>query len=463
MAVSHPADAVPSRTMKFLFRAVLLVALALPVLALVAVWLCFQDRPSVVRSVQLTPQDIENARRMIERQGSRTAGAGGRRTIVIGEQDLDLMLNYAASRYGNGAVRVELQSGAARLQASLELPHSPFGRFVNVDATLRETGALPRFDQLRIGSLPVPAALADWLLREGLRRFVATDRGELAADVVKGVRVAEGRLTVTYVWTDAVAERARSVLLSPAELERLRAYHDRLVDAAAAAPARVSLADLLPPLFRLAHERGARGDILRENRAALLVLALYVNGQGLAEIASAARQWPRIAPRRVTLAGRDDFPRHFLISAVIAAEAGSPLADAVGLHKEIGDSRGGSGFSFNDIGADRAGHTVRRGRGRLAPARGRARAGDRRGRPRKRLHARRRRSAGIHAGGRVRAALRRRRQPGLQQGDGDDRRARCVTPAAAVIVAAVAVGAGRVGVRAARALPAKLAGRCRIP
>ena len=38
-----------------------------------------------------------------------------------------------------------------------------------------------------------------------------------------------------------------------------------------------------------------------------------------------------------------------------AAEAGSPLADAIGLYKEIDDSRGGSGFSFNDIAADRAG------------------------------------------------------------------------------------------------------------
>src|SRR5262249_46081018 len=39
----------------------------------------------------------------------------------------------------------------------------------------------------------------------------------------------------------------------------------------------------------------------------------------------------------------------------IAAEAGSPLADAIGLYKEVDDSRGGSGFSFNDIAADRAG------------------------------------------------------------------------------------------------------------
>jgi len=340
---------------KLLARAFLLALFALPVLAVVAISMCFQDRPSLVRRAQLTPQDIENARRTIEEQDPRNARADGRRTIAVSEQDLDLMLNYAANHFGHGAARVALHPGTARLEASVEVPQSPFGRFVNIDATLRETGALPRFDRLWIGSLQVPAAVADYALREGLRRVSATGRGELAADVVKGVSVADGRLTVTYVWTDAFAERARSVLLSPTDQARLRAYHDRLVEAAAGAPNRVSLAELMPPLFRLAHERGASGDVARENRAAILVLALYVNGKGLAEIMSAAGQWPRATPRRVTLAGREDFPRHFLVSALIAAEAGSPLADVVGLQKEIEDSRGGSGFSFNDIGADRAG------------------------------------------------------------------------------------------------------------
>lgn len=41
---------------------------------------------------------------------------------------------------------------------------------------------------------------------------------------------------------------------------------------------------------------------------------------------------------------------------MIAAEAGTPLADAVGLWKELDDTRrGGSGFSFADLAADRAG------------------------------------------------------------------------------------------------------------
>ena len=58
---------------------------------------------------------------------------------------------------------------------------------------------------------------------------------------------------------------------------------------------------------------------------------------------------------QTTLRGRPDFPLHFLISAFVAAEGGGPLADAVGVYKELLDAQGGSGFSFNDIAADRAG------------------------------------------------------------------------------------------------------------
>jgi hypothetical protein len=341
--------------MRFLARTFLLLLFALPILAIAAVWLCFQDAPSVARGVQLTPQDIANAKRIIDQHDPRKAKAGGPRTIAISEQELDLMLNYAASRFGRGAARAALRPGTVRLQASAEIPQSPFGRYLNVAAVLRETGTLPRFDHLRIGRLPVPATVADYLLREGLRRMAATDRGELAADIVKGASVANGRLIVTYVWSSEIEERARAVLLPPADQARLRAYQDRLVETVAKAPNKVSLAALMPPLFRTVLERGAGDDVVAESYAAIVVLAFYANGTGLAAIAPAAAQWAQPARRTVTLAGRDDFPKHFLISAAVAAVAGSPLADAVGLYKEVDDSRGGSGFSFNDIGADRAG------------------------------------------------------------------------------------------------------------
>ena len=54
------------------------------------------------------------------------------------------------------------------------------------------------------------------------------------------------------------------------------------------------------------------------------------------------------------LAGRQDLAKHFAISAAISAHSGAPLADAIGLYKELEDARGGSGFSFDDLAAEPA-------------------------------------------------------------------------------------------------------------
>jgi hypothetical protein len=111
----------------------------------------------------------------------------------------------------------------------------------------------------------------------------------------------------------------------------------------------------MQPLFQLAKYRSNKGEAVAENRAVILVLTFYVNQRDLNKIIPQSKTWPRVTLRTVTLNDRDDFPKHYLISAMLAAYAGTPLADAVGLFKEIEDSRGGSGFSFNDIAADRAG------------------------------------------------------------------------------------------------------------
>jgi hypothetical protein len=167
---------------------------------------------------------------------------------------------------------------------------------------------------------------------------------------------------VIYRWSDNLPNQLRTALVSREDQERMQAYQQRLVDFtrhAATLTQRLTVAELLQPLFTLAAQRseagGSNTSPVAENRAALVVLAFYVNGKGLEAIHPAAAQWTRPAPRRITLAGRGDFAQHFTISAALAATAGSPLSDAVGLYKEIEDSRGGSGFSFNDLAADRAG------------------------------------------------------------------------------------------------------------
>ena len=143
--------------------------------------------------------------------------------------------------------------------------------------------------------------------------------------------------------------------MSGPDVERLKAYHERIVEAVPKLPARPSVADLLKPVLLLAEQRSVTGLAAVENRAAILAVAFYVNGRSLALVVPQARDWPRAANRGLTMAGRGDLAQHFTVSAAVSAAAGAALADFIGLYKEIDDARRGSGFSFADLAADRAG------------------------------------------------------------------------------------------------------------
>jgi len=343
--------------MRFLAYAFLFCLIALALAIGGAAYLAVADQPTVNRAAEFTPAHIERAMRIVAKNDPRAMQAGVLRTISLSQEDADLALNYLASRYAKGSSRIVLQPGAAAISASIELPRNPLGRFLNISAVLHETAALPVFDWLQVGRLPVPAWLADSLLENAVQRLNTREDYRIASDTIKKVSVASGRLTVTYDWQADLPDRIKAVMLPREDQERLKAYQDRLAGIGRELPggASASLADLLTPLFKLAAERGATGDPVAENRAVIVVVTFFVNGKGLGAIVPAARHWPQPPPRKILLAGREDFPQHFTISAAIAANAGAPLSDAIGLYKEVDDSRGGSGFSFNDIAADRAG------------------------------------------------------------------------------------------------------------
>lgn len=343
--------------MRWLLRLAMATLLLAPVLIAVTLWLALDTRPVVANPVAFTPAHIERAKRLLDRNDPRRMRPGVLRTVVVSQADLELAANYLASRYARGAARVVLLDGSGTLHATFELPVNPLGRYVNLDAAFVEGNKLPVLGHLRIGKLPVPAFLCNWLLRSGLARLEGSTDYGAAADVIKKVSATAGQLQVAFEWSDAAARQIKSALVPPEDQARWRAYQARLVEVvAASAPGHgLTLDRLLQPMLQLAQQRAASSSAADEYRAMLVVLAFYVNGKGLAALVPSARTWPVPARRTVTLAGRTDFPQHFTISATLAATAGSPMSDAVGLYKEVDDSRRGSGFSFNDIAADRAG------------------------------------------------------------------------------------------------------------
>lgn len=324
----------------------------------VAVYLAVERQPLVDTQINFTPEHIARAKLLLERNDPRRLRQGEVRTIVVSQGDLDLATNYAASRLGRGAASAVLQDGSATVRLTVMLPSNPLGNYLNLTVVLVEAQDIPRLDELRLGRLPIPSQLAEWALRQGVAHTPGgADYVSALQQVLKRVVLRKNQLTVVYQWDDQLPDRLRSVLLPAETVARTKAYQTRLAELTRpSAAGRMSLSSLLRPLMELARQRSAEsGKAVEENQAAILVLTLYVNGRDLATLVPAARSWPIPAPGRVALGGRDDFAQHFTISAAVSATSGSPLAEAVGLYKEVEDSRGGSGFSFNDIAADLAG------------------------------------------------------------------------------------------------------------
>ncbi len=344
--------------MRWLVRLVLLLLLGLVLGTGVFLWQALEKTPMVVQPVVFTPAHIERAKRLLDRNDPRMMRPGVLRTLVMSEADLDLAGNYLASRFLRGNTRIQLQEGVAQLQASFEMPVNPAGRYLNVEATLVQTASLPRITALRVGRVEMPAFVCDALVRFAIARLQAHADYGAAAGVVRQVAMRAGVVQVQFVWNDQALAQVQRALVPAADQERFQAYQARLValEPGLDASRVLRLDELMSPLLAYAAQRAAGPEgLAAEYRAAIVTLAFYVNGQGLAAVVPGAQDWPAPAYRSVTLAGRSDTPLHFMVSAALSASAGSPLADAVGLYKELADARGGSGFSFHDLAADRAG------------------------------------------------------------------------------------------------------------
>jgi len=349
------------RLAKFLVISTVLLVLGLPLALLMA---GLQPDALVTASSEPAPEDIARAKALIKEHDPRSQRPGETRSAEMTERDLSLVLDYALGRFLPVSAEVGLHQGQASVLMTARAPDNPLGRFFNLRIDLSQAPHGVDLEGIRVGNLQVPRVVARRIgqLAHQLLQQNATYR-TMASGVV-GYQLAEDRLTLTYQWPadwlGHVTSRSRALLVDAAGRERLLALTTRIAAASqkVSVAGKVRLADLLKAAFAEAAARtGARGDAAAENRAAIIATMLYVQGIDAAHLLEEPSAKPHRRARApiATLRGRRDLAQHFTISAGIAAAGGSRLADTVGLSKEMDDSRGGSGFSFTDLAADRAG------------------------------------------------------------------------------------------------------------
>ena len=316
----------------------------------------FEENPRIDRQVTLAPEHVEHAKNIINIHRYQTK-PGMPAVARVESKEVDLAANYLANRFVKGSAQVSLADHSAHVLLSIPAPWNSMSGYLNLEATLVETEGIPQLKSVQAGNLALPNLVTNMMMSQIIYWLRQIPRYRIGLDALQKIKISQNELNVIYQWEGGFTQEMRASVVSEEESKQLFLYHSLLTENSLlhGTKTTVSLSEILPPLLSLAAKRSETGNALEENRAVILVVTFYTLGRSLKSVTPDAATWPEPVKRVVTVSGRDDFAKHFMVSATIAAYADTMLSNVVGLYKEIQDSRTGSGFSFNDIAADRAG------------------------------------------------------------------------------------------------------------
>jgi len=331
-----------------------------------------ENSPRVKPPAELSQYDLKRIEQFIRTNDPQKIKAGQLVSSRISQSDLNLLLHYIIQKM---AVRspeiskrqinsyVKLQNNQADIHLSISLPELSGPKYLNISASFVTNNENDYFElnlkSLTIGKITVPGFISELLIKK-IHNKLMYDVTEysLISNSIKNIVFSKQKLKLNYLFDEQFISKMKEKLKARMIPENLRqaliAQTTQLAYSSQALELQPSIDVLLKPMFELAMERSKTGDPIVENKAVFIVLAAYSVNKNISQFFDKDQLY-KIKAHKVYLANRHDLSRHFLVSAAITSVADLELAKLIGLEKEMGDSQGGSGFSFVDLAADYAG------------------------------------------------------------------------------------------------------------
>lgn len=345
--------------MLLLFRLLLLVVAAVGFITAAVV----SSVPKVGPSPHPTPMDSVHAHQLVWSLFDALKNPGKAHDIDLTQEQMDAVERLANHGFGWVRPRLQIEPDGAAADVTIDLGH---GGYLNLSAYVaqRKAGFPPV--SLRFGSISIPSGLTRWLLD---RTVMALDlpAPEARLDrLVSSFRIEEKDKAVFSLQADPELFQSLKSLAprfgtSSVDPQLVRFYYARLLDNdLRSGVGAKSFATVVSTTFRTVVQRSDRGDPVAETRAALVALSLITLGENGRTLASMVLPYdaPCIPESSLfVLANRSDLPKHLIMSSALAIVFADRFSKAAGEWKELHDSvaEGGTGFSFVDLMADRAG------------------------------------------------------------------------------------------------------------
>ena len=339
---------------KWIKKLTAIVAWSLAVLGIiVSVLLCFaiDDSPQEILIQSLTREDIDRAKQLLRIQPEERDNL---KHLSLNAKDLNIATGYLLSHFIENTTAVRFQPDRIWFQIALFVPQSIWGRYLDISFTIRHDQDRIYLKSFKIGEISIPDPAANRILPFIIHHTKLEQYWQLVNQYVKNISITENTVEIDYL--SAIVDEAKQLAMQKHHDYPSLPYYQHQINEIVSQhdPAwRLSLSELMQPLFKSALLRSDDSNAIRENKAIILAVASYIFKGELRHFLPLglvySKEYQVFAYKRI------DIPEHFIASAMVAAIGTGSLSQQLGVDKEVGDAQHGSGFSFVDINSDKSG------------------------------------------------------------------------------------------------------------
>ncbi|MCK9608068.1 MAG: hypothetical protein M0R33_16620 [Methylomonas sp.] len=332
-------------------KLLLYTCLIVTVLFNLLLWLAVDDTPLLKIHQGFNREDIQRAKQLLRLSPEERSEV---KTIVLNQKDVNIAVSYLLNHFFENTVQIQIGKHLIFAQIAVFVPQTVWGRYLDFSFKLIQNGNSFEITSFKIGEISIPDQAANYLIPAILHTTPFKKYWHLGEQYLKEVHFTAEGIQISYL--GAIVDAAKQLVIQQhREYPNLHLYQQQINDIVSQHdPAwRLSLMDLMQPLFLSAYLRSNEDTAIRENRAVIIAVGGYIYKYDLRRYLPLglvySKEYSVFAYKRI------DIPQHFIASALLAAVDSPLLGERLGEDKELADAKKGSGFSFIDLTADRAG------------------------------------------------------------------------------------------------------------
>ncbi|GHG08405.1 hypothetical protein [Thalassotalea marina] len=343
-------------------------------LSVVLILAIFQSQAKIQQSEHISPKAAKESKALATRLLD-SIKQPGIKSLDISQSELSGLVALVHRAEPKIHLDVDLNAAYADLITSIETPMPWLFKYINLSARVLPSNQGVVIEHVTLGHIKLSGDTFLYLTEELVDTFVQEGLFNKLIAAVERVEVSEQKIMLNLVLEKLKKENdtqksflmvLRDRLSLYGDPEHVSFYYHHIASLAKTTPKKSSIAVYVRHVFQVAQQQTVNDpntSAVAENQAALMSLAIYFGADRFELMVGdiIVRKYEHLALRNrtrisTTLRERNDLQKHFIYSSALQLFSNVGASDAIGEYKEFLDTNsGGSGFSFADLQADRAG------------------------------------------------------------------------------------------------------------